>query len=244
MRNLLCVVALTLSVGCAKAIVRPYIGDQQNWPTSLGAIANTKYQLPVFTSLPPAPYEVIGELRIESPFHAQPEEGHLPVMIKKAIELNADALVLVSGGTFFSNNYGVRPTELPPTELTNAAPVTATAVKAPTNVNKFNPITFKPDVSVIAIRWIGIPPLGAEPKLNGATVSDLRATTVPSESAPKMDEPATPTVPDAPPAGQPESPVPPPAPETPKAEEPPPAPAPEKPAIPEPPAATAPAPAQ
>ncbi len=108
MKQWLCAVGLALSLGCATAVVRPYVGDQQAWPTASGGIVNTTYGLPVFTSLPPSSYDVLGELRISSPFYAQPEEGHMPRIVKKAREIGADAVVFVQGKIFFSTNYGAR----------------------------------------------------------------------------------------------------------------------------------------
>src|SRR5436309_8437840 len=106
MKNWICSVGLAFSLGCASAVVRPYIGDQQAWPTASGSIVNTRYRLPIFTSLPPTPYDVLAELRLESPFYATPEEGHMPVLVNKAIEMGADALVFVDSSSYFSANYG------------------------------------------------------------------------------------------------------------------------------------------
>jgi hypothetical protein len=151
MRNWICAIALTLSVGCASANFRPYIGEQQSWPIATGSIVNMKYDYPVFTSLPCSPYAVLGELRIESPFYQYPEEGHLPLLIKKAKKLNADAIVLVDGDIFFSTNYGPRPSD---------AAAAGGGIPTLTQVNRFNPDTFKPTVNLLAIRWIGEPPPG------------------------------------------------------------------------------------
>ena len=80
MKNCFSALLLTLCLGCASAIVRPYVGEQQSWPTATGSIVNMKYDVPIFTSLPPTPYEVLAELRIESALYAQPQEGHLPLV--------------------------------------------------------------------------------------------------------------------------------------------------------------------
>src|SRR5258706_14643186 len=90
MKNFFCALGLALGLGCATAIVRPYVGEQQSWPTANGSIVNVRYDLPVFTSLPPSPYEVIAELRINSPLYAQPEEGHLSILVKRGIELGPE----------------------------------------------------------------------------------------------------------------------------------------------------------
>src|SRR5881296_2932458 len=87
MKRTFCVLGLSLCVGCATAVVRPYVGEQQNWPTASGSIVNTRYSLPVFTTLPPAPYDILAEMRIQSPLYAVPEEGHLPVLVKKAKQI-------------------------------------------------------------------------------------------------------------------------------------------------------------
>ena len=150
MKRWLCAIGLALSLGCASAVVRPYIGDQQAWPTASGSIVNTNYSLPVFTSLPPVSYDVLAEVRISSPFYAQPEEGHLPLLVQKAKRLGADALVFVQGKIFFSTNYGPR----------NGASQDTGEQKPPTltTVNTFNPDSFATDVNVLAVRWTGEAP--------------------------------------------------------------------------------------
>ena len=163
MKPWLCVIGLVLSLGCATAVVRPYVGGQQSWPTASGGIVNTKYSLPVFTSLPPAPYDVLAELRISSPFYAQPEEGHMPKLVKKATEIQADALVFVQGKIFFSTNYGQR----------SGADTDAGLQKAPTltTVNTFNPESFAPEVTILAIHWTGDPPPGLPSHKKAAPVA-------------------------------------------------------------------------
>ena len=150
MKNLICLLGLALTLGCATPIVRPYVGEQQAWPTASGSIVSTKYDLPIFTTLPPVPYEVIAELRINSPFYAQPEEGHLPILVKRAIKLGADALVLVDGGIYFSTQYGLKAGE-------SGAEAKQASI---TEVNRFNPEAFHPNVNVIAVRWQATPPPG------------------------------------------------------------------------------------
>ncbi len=150
MKNLICLLGLVWTLGCATAIVRPYVGEQQAWPTASGSIVSTKYDLPIFTTLPPAPYEVVAELRITSPFYAQPEEGHLPLLVKKAMKLGADALLLVDGQIYFSTQYGLKAGE----SGENAKQASIT------EVNRFNPEAFQPNVNVIAVRWVADPPAG------------------------------------------------------------------------------------
>jgi outer membrane biosynthesis protein TonB len=232
MRNWICAIALTLSFGCASANFRPYIGQQQSWPTANGSIVNMKYNYPVFTSLPSTPYEVLGELRIESPFYQYPEEGHMPVLIKKAKELNADAVVFVEGDVFFSTNYGPRPGDA----------AAGGAQPTLTQVNRFNPESFKPGVNILAIRWIGEPPpelakTAPPPPAAEAAPAPKEEMTKPEEAAPTNAAPAESATPpvalpseetNQPPAAT-EQPAPPPAeqPTPPPAEQP--APAPESP---------------
>ena len=150
MKNIICLFGLALTFGCATPIVRPYVGEQQAWPTSSGSIVSAKYDLPIFTTLPPVPYDVIAELRISSPFYAQPEEGHMPILVKKAIELGADAILLVDGQIYFSTQYGLKSSE-------SGADAKQASI---TTVNRFNPEAFQPSVNVIAVRWQADPPPG------------------------------------------------------------------------------------
>ena len=188
MKPWLCVIGLALSLGCATAVVRPYVGDQQAWPTASGGIVNTKYSLPIFTSLPPVPYDVMAELRISSPFYAQPEEGHMPKLVEKAKEIRADALVFVQGKIFFSTNYGPR----------NGADSDAGVQKAPTltTVNTFNPESFAPEVTILAIRWIGDAPPGFPSHKKSAPVAVTPPEVVPVP-APTEPAPSSPTPPAA-----------------------------------------------
>jgi hypothetical protein len=189
MKRWLCVIGLALSLGCASAVVRPYIGDQQAWPTASGSIVSTNYSLPVFTSLPPVPYDVLAEVRISSPFYAQPEEHHLPLLVRKAKQLGADALVFVQGKIFFSTNYGPR----------NGAGQDAGEQKAPTltTVNTFNPDSFATEVNILAIRWTDEAPAGLPPHHKTAPVlaaapveaPPAAATPAPTQSAPSAEPP-------------------------------------------------------
>ena len=178
MKRWLCVIGLALSLGCASAVVRPYIGDQQAWPTASGSIVSTNYSLPVFTSLPPVSYDVLAEMRIKSLLYAQPEEHHLPLLVQKAKQLGADALVFVQGKIFFSTSYGPR----------NGAAQDTAEQKAPTltTVNTFNPDSFATDVTILAIRWTGEPPAGLSSHRKPAPV----VATPPVEAPPVATTPA------------------------------------------------------
>jgi hypothetical protein len=201
MKRWLCAIGLALSLGCASAVVRPYIGDQQAWPTASGSIVNTNYSLPVFTSLPPVSYDVLAEVRISSPFYAQPEEGHLPLLVQKAKRLGADALVFVQGKIFFSTNYGPR----------NGASQDTGEQKPPTltTVNTFNPDSFATDVNVLAVRWTGEAPAGLPSHHKAAP-----AVATPPVEAPPVATTAAPTqsVPAEPPKADSSAPVPAPTP--------------------------------
>ncbi|MBM3859883.1 MAG: hypothetical protein FJ395_09565 [Verrucomicrobia bacterium] len=155
MKQILLASTLALTVGCATAIMRPYVGEQQAWPTVEGSIVNTKYEIPIFNSLPPVPYDVVGELRVESPLYAQPEEHHMSTLIAKARQFKAHALVLVDGQLFFGPNYGPRSSVL------DASP---TMSRGLTQVNRFLPESFRPGVSVIAVRWLEGAPQGLPAK--------------------------------------------------------------------------------
>ena len=196
MKPWLCAVGLAFSLGCATAVVRPYVGDQQAWPTASGGIVNTTYGLPVFTSLPPSSYDVLAELRIDSPFYAQPEEGHMPRIVKKAQAIGADAIVFVQGKIFFSTNYGAR----------GGAEQDAGGQKQPTltTVNTFNPESFAPEVTILAIRWTGQPPPGLPSHQVAAVESKPAATPEPetAETIPATPSPAAPEKKDEPPKAE------------------------------------------
>jgi hypothetical protein len=186
MKRWLCAVGLSLSLGCASAVVRPYVGDQQAWPTASGSIVSTNYSLPVFTSLPPVSYDVLAEMRINSPFYAQPEEGHLPLLVKKAKQMGADALVFVQGRIFFSTNYGPR----------NGGAQDNADQKAPTltTVNTFNPDSFASEVTILAVRWTGDAPAGLPSHHKEAPVvatPPVEAPPVAATPAPAQPAPAT-----------------------------------------------------
>jgi hypothetical protein len=229
-KHCLCALGLSLALGCATVVVRPYVGEQQTWPTANGSICNVQYDLPVFTTLPPSSYEVLAELRIESPFYPYPSDGHLKGLVKSAVKLGADALVLVDGQAFFSNQYGLRGGEQ----------ATGTVRRASvTQVNRFNPQLLKPNVNIVAIRWVAEPPLGLPSKYAkySEKIEGKEPPPVPVEPAPESvpapehatTEVTTP-VPPAPPKTESETPappaMPPPPPAAPATPEPPPAEAP------------------
>jgi len=151
MNKVIAVAILALGTGCTTTIVRPYVGEQPIWPTGGGSVVNTQYKLPVFMTLPSAPYSVIGELRIESPFYATPEVGQMPTVVKKAQELGAHAIAMVQPQSFFQASTSVSKTP----SAKPAGPVQTS--------NTFIPDVFKGG-SLIAIKWIGAPPEGLPAK--------------------------------------------------------------------------------
>ena len=124
--------------------------------------------------------------------YAQPEEGHLNKLAKKAKNIGADALMFVEGQIFFAANYGPR----------SEAAGEGTDEKKPTltQVNRFNPESFKPGVTIVAIKWTGAPPAGLQPEKPAAKE-------MPEEKAPEP-VPAAPTPPPAPEAPAPPAPEP------------------------------------
>ena len=216
MKNWFYVVALSLGVGCGTAVVRPYIGEQQAWPVASGSIVITSYDLPVFTSLPPATYNVLGELRYNCWYKALPEASDMPDLVTKGQELGADAILFVDGEVFFSTNYGPKPTA--------DTGVSGGLVPTLTQVNRFNPDSFKPGVTILAIKWTNEPPPGlpkkkAQPATVGSKTQPAKQATAPETPATEAKAPAVETPAPTPPSPPVEAA---PAPATPPAEPPPP----------------------
>jgi hypothetical protein len=183
MKKLFCAIALVVSIGCTTAHYRPYVGEQQNWPTAVGSIVNTRYDIPIFTSLPPAPYDVMGELRITSPFYAQPEENHMPVLIKKAEKIGADAIVFVEGSEYFRVPYGIRENS----QSTNATDEAQS--HSMTQVNRFLPESFRPGVTFLVVKWLKGPPPGLEAdmaKTKDGSAAKPGSTTAKAEPVPAV----------------------------------------------------------
>jgi hypothetical protein len=166
MKKFLLFFALGSTLGCATGVMRPYVGEQQAWPTSQGSIVNTKYELPIFTSLPPCAYDIVGELRIDSFFFAQPEEQHIGQLVTIAKKQKADALALVDGQIFFSVSYGSKDGS------TAGGAATSTTMQ---QVNRFNPESFRPGVSVLAIKWVDAAPGTLPSKYHHSIVSAIPA---------------------------------------------------------------------
>lgn len=150
MKNKLCLLALTFTVGCATTIVNPYAGKQQAWPTASGALTIDRYKLPIYQSLPPRQYEVIAELRAKSSWVYTTEVDHVPMLVAKARALGADALLFVNGKKFFGKIYG------PPT--TTPLPPAGLDLSPAQEAQSFHSEAFGRETTILAIRWIHGPP--------------------------------------------------------------------------------------
>lgn len=60
-----CPSVLLLLAGCATSDFTPYVGAQRIWPTSsAGALVRSIDGVPVYSSLPAQPYEVLGQVEV------------------------------------------------------------------------------------------------------------------------------------------------------------------------------------
>lgn len=163
MRRWICVIGLILTVGCTTASVRPYMGAQQTWPMAAGSIVNDRYALPVFTCLPSAPYEVLGELRLQGAFRSQLQETYLPLLIEKARELGANAVLLTDGPQFFAAAAELQQAQAN-AKVSRHATEVATRVSARGGRGGGGGgivvMTYTPNTVALAIRWQGDPPSG------------------------------------------------------------------------------------
>jgi hypothetical protein len=141
MNRFLGVLGLALCTGCTSVVVRPYTGEQQNWPLGGAGFVSTGFGMPIFASLPPQPYDIVAELRIKRPTDSQPGQSELPAMVKKAKRLGADGLVFIDPFKFFGTDYGPRNPSAPP-----SAPI-----------NPFRPESFEPGTTFLAIKWLKAP---------------------------------------------------------------------------------------
>jgi hypothetical protein len=147
MNRYLGLLILVSCAGCTTVVVRRYTGEQQKWPTGGGGFVSTGLGMPVFASLPPQPYDIVAELRVQRPNEDKPSKGELPLMVKKAKSLDADALVFIDPYVFFGRDYGQR--------NSNAKP------SAP--ANQFRPESFEPGTTFLAIKWLKLPPVTNAP---------------------------------------------------------------------------------
>ena len=94
-------VALLLLSGCGTTDFHPYVGQQQNWPTSSGAFIKPGTAIPVYYGWPPRPYTVLGFMDATGSRH-----GVMDLAATKAKELGADAIVVMSRGTVYAGSTG------------------------------------------------------------------------------------------------------------------------------------------
>jgi hypothetical protein len=83
--------------GCAVADFKPYVGQQQNWPTAPGAIMDTKYAVPVYYGPPPRPYTVVGYL--DASTAPVRRRGVVSFAARRAQEMGADAIIVLNEGS-------------------------------------------------------------------------------------------------------------------------------------------------
>ena len=104
MKNVLLSLALLLLSGCGTTAFHPYVGQQQNWPTSPGGFVNSYEGMPVYLTWPPRPYIVLGSMDAAvSTRLIDPSLMH--VVVSQARQLGADAvIVLHRGGAYAGNN--------------------------------------------------------------------------------------------------------------------------------------------
>jgi hypothetical protein len=180
MRRWLGILGLAFSVGCATTVVRHYVGEQQNWPTGRGGIVSTGFSIPVFPSLPPRPYDIIAELRVDRPNTAQAGQEDLPSLVKKAKAMGADALMFVDPRTFFAYDYGAR---------TDGATPAARPL-AVTDANQFNSDSFQPGATFLAIKWVKLPPaIKPTPEVPVAPAAAPAVEPTPAMNAPTAEVP-------------------------------------------------------
>jgi hypothetical protein len=88
-----------------KVLYSPYVGKQQDWPTSTSAlidVAETKYGMPIYRSLPNKPYEIIGVIRATG-------NKALKQAAEAAQAAGADAILVAKHKTFVEAGIGIVP---------------------------------------------------------------------------------------------------------------------------------------
>lgn len=94
----LAVLALLIG-GCTTTNFLTYQGEQQEWPTAPGALAEERDGVPIYHGLPPRPYDVLGELDLRRTHLLAPTTlGKAAAESKKR---GADAIVVLEQGKEF-----------------------------------------------------------------------------------------------------------------------------------------------
>ena len=88
---------------CATADFKPYVGQQQDWPTAPGAIMDTKYVVPVYYGPPPRPYKIVGYL--DATTAPVRRRGVVSFAARRAKEMGGDAIIIASKGLEYAGNY-------------------------------------------------------------------------------------------------------------------------------------------
>ena len=85
-------------VACGGTQFLAYSGAQQNWPTAVGAIVDTKLAVPVYYGLPPRPYTVLGEIETTKPqgWRLDVQSQAMEQAADEAKKLGADAIIVIS----------------------------------------------------------------------------------------------------------------------------------------------------
>lgn len=163
MRRWICVIGLMLIVGCTTASVRPYLGAQQAWPMAAGSIVDDRFALPVFNCLPSAPYEVLGELRLQGAFRSQLQEAYLPLLVEKAQQLGAQGILLTDGPQFFAAAAELKQAQADAKAARHATEVATTISSRGGRGGRGGSsviMTYTPNTVALAIRWTHEPPAG------------------------------------------------------------------------------------
>jgi len=70
--------------------------DALDWETSVGALSDTSYKLPVYRGWPSRPYVVVGDVRHQDP-RKQWEEGEIRDAVRAAQAVGGDAIIIRHG---------------------------------------------------------------------------------------------------------------------------------------------------
>ena len=100
LRASFCSVVLLLA-GCGTVSYSPYVGQQQDWPTSPGAFVKDMKGIPLYRGLPNRPYTVLGHVEITAEPAFIEQQAYW-----KAKNVGADAILFVDAQTFYAGSVG------------------------------------------------------------------------------------------------------------------------------------------
>jgi hypothetical protein len=92
-----------LLAACAEADFKPYVGQQQDWPTAPGAIVDTRHVVPVYYGALPRPYRVLGYL--EATTAPVRRRDTINFSARRAKEMGGDAIIVLSEGSQYVGTY-------------------------------------------------------------------------------------------------------------------------------------------